>query len=97
MVDGDKESDDPISGVTIRVVGDEDGFRGPYYATTGSDGKYSMVIGEYGKVPDRVQFRADIFGDGVDTDDEPEWKFSKDCSSSDPLQVMEIIWYKRGK
>jgi hypothetical protein len=95
VVDGDDEGDDPIAGVTIRVVGDEDEFKGPYYSTTNADGEYGFVIGEFGDVSDGVEFRADVFGDGVDTNDEPEWNFTEDCHANDALQVMRIIWSKK--
>lgn len=84
-----------MAGVTVRVVGDEDGFWGPYYATTDSKGKFAIVIGEYGKVPDRVEFKADILGDNVKTADTPKWSFTKDCGASDPLQVLDITWSKQ--
>jgi hypothetical protein len=92
--DGDEDDDDPIPNVTIQVTGDEDGFRGPYYSTTGADGKYGLVIGEFGKVPTRVEFRAEIFGPDVKTDDRPRWKTTNDCHADDAVQVMRIDWRK---
>jgi hypothetical protein len=92
--DGDEEDDDPIPNVTIQVTGDEDGFRGPYYATTGSDGSYGLVIGEFGKVPERVEFKAEVYGPDVETDDSPEWKTTDDCHADDAVQVMRIDWAK---
>jgi hypothetical protein len=88
------DSDSPrMPGVTIKVTGDEDGFRGPYYGTTNGDGEYVIVIGEYGSVPTRVEFKAEVFGgDNVKTKNAPEWSFSDDCHSSDANQVMEIKW-----
>ena len=84
-----------MPGVTIMVTGDEDGFRGPYYGTTDSDGDYAIVLGELGKIPERVEFKAEIFGPGVDTDDEPEWSVSDDCHGDDANQIMDIEWYKK--
>ncbi len=91
--DGDEDDDDPVPGVTVMIVGDEDGFRGPYYSTTGSDGKYGLVIAEFGFVPERVEFKASIYGgDNVDTDDAPKWSVREDCHAGDANQVMEIDW-----
>ena len=83
-----------MAGVTVRVVGDEDGFRGPYYITTGADGSYGMVIAEVGKVPERVEFKAEIFGEGVDSRKDPKWSVKEDCHSNGANQVMKINWSK---
>lgn len=92
--DGDDGDDDPIANVTIQVTGDEDGFRGPYYGTTASDGFYGIVIGEFGKVPDRVEFRAEVYGNDVKTDNRPTWKTTQDCHGDNAVQIMEIEWAK---
>lgn len=92
--DGDEDDDAPVPNVTIQVTGDEDGFRGPYYSTTGSDGTYGLVIGEFGKVPDRVEFRAEIYGPDVKTDDRPSWNTTNDCHGDNAVQVMRINWRK---
>lgn len=87
--------DDPrLPGVTIQVTGDEDGFRGPFYATTDSEGEYAIVIGEFGTVPKRVEFVAEIMGENVTTKDRPKWSFGDDCHASDALQIMNIVWSK---
>lgn len=83
-----------MPGVTIRVTGDEDGFRGPYYATTDEEGKYGLVIAEFGKVPERVEFKAEIYGPDVKTKDALEWSVSDDCHGEDANQVMDIEWHK---
>lgn len=91
--DGSDEDDDPVPGVTIKVEGDEDGFWGPYYSTTNSDGEYAIVIAEFGTVPERVEFKAEIYGgDNVDTDDEPKWSVKEDCHASNANQVLNIDW-----
>jgi hypothetical protein len=92
--EGDEEDDDPIQNVTIQVTGDEDGFRGPYYGTTDKDGVYGLVIGEFGKVPPRVEFKAEVFGPGVDTDNEPKWQTTDDCHSDNAVQVKRINWVR---
>ncbi len=89
------DDDEVISGVTIQVTGDEDGFRGPYYGTTDSKGRYGIVIAGYGKIPERVKFTAKIYGPDTKTDDDPSWNFTKDCDSDDALQIMKINWSKR--
>lgn len=91
--DGDDDDDDPMPNVTIELKGDEEGYEGPYYVTTGSDGKYTYVFGEYGDVG-RVEFRAKIIGPDVKTDDRPRWKTTGDCHEDDALQVMRIDWAK---
>ena len=83
-----------MPGVTIQVTGDEDGFRGPYYATTDEEGKYGLVIAEFGKVPERVEFKAEIYGPDVKTKDALEWSVSDDCHGEDANQVMDIEWHK---
>jgi hypothetical protein len=91
--EGPDDDDDPIPGVTIMVEGDEDGFWGPYYSTTDSEGKYGLVIAEFGFVPDRVEFEASIYGnDDVDTDDQPRWSVKDDCHSNDANQILDIEW-----
>lgn len=95
VVEGGDEDDDPMAGVTVRVVGDEDGFRGPWYGVTDSEGWYGFAMGDYGDIPERVEFKADIYGPNIKTDDEPEWSFTEDCHGSNPVQVMKIIWSKR--
>ncbi|MCB0224848.1 MAG: hypothetical protein KDI02_14245 [Anaerolineae bacterium] len=92
--DGDDDDDPRLPGVTIQVTGDEDGFRGPFYATTDGKGEYGMVIGEFGKIPERVEFVAEITGENVKTEDRPKWSFSDNCNSNDALQIMYIIWSK---
>jgi hypothetical protein len=92
--DGDEDDDAPVPNVTILVSGDEDGFRGPYYATTGKDGTYGLVIGEFGKVPTRVEFRAEVYGPDVKTENRPEWQTTNDCHSDNAVQVMRIDWAK---
>jgi hypothetical protein len=92
--EGDEDDDEPISNVTVQVTGDEDGFRGPYYGTTDSDGNYGIVIGEFGKVPPRVEFRAEIYGPGVETDNRPEWQTTDDCHSENAIQIMRINWVR---
>lgn len=88
---GPDDDDDPVANVTIQVTGDEDGYRGPFYGTTASNGKYTIVIGEYGKVG-RVKFKAEVFGSGADTKDEPEWTTTESCHNNDSVQVVEIKW-----
>ena len=53
-----------------------------------------MVIGEYGSIPDRVEFVAEIIGEGVKTKDRPKWSFNDNCNDDDALQIMNIIWSK---
>jgi hypothetical protein len=91
--DGNDDDDDPIANVTIQVTGDKDGYRGPYYGTTGSDGKYSIVVDQFGKVG-RVEFRAEVFGPDVKTDNRPKWKTTENCRLNDSLQIMRIDWAK---
>jgi hypothetical protein len=95
VVDNDDDDGDPIPNVTIQVIGDEDGFRGPYLATTDSDGEYGLVIGEFGKVPDRVEFLAEVYGPGTKSEERPEWQVLNDCHRSDANQVMIIDWIKK--
>lgn len=92
--DGDDDDDPLMPNVTIQVTGDEDGFRGPYRATTNSNGEYGLVIGELGTVPERVEFRAEIFGPDVNTDNRPEWSISDDCHEDNALQVLRVDWSK---
>jgi hypothetical protein len=94
-VDNDDDDGDPIANVTIQVTGDEDGFRGPYLATTGSDGEYGLVIGEFGKVPDRVEFLAQIYGPDTKTEERPKWQVLNDCHAPNANQVMNIEWIKK--
>lgn len=89
---GPDDDDDPIANVTIQVTG-EDNYAGPFYGTSDSDGLYAIVIGEYGKVGE-IKFRAEAFGAGVDTSNEPEWETTDDCHSDDSIQVMKIDWMK---
>ncbi|HMR68022.1 MAG TPA: hypothetical protein PKE64_28765, partial [Anaerolineae bacterium] len=89
------EDEDRMAGVTVQVTGDEDGFRGPYLATTDGDGEFGLVIGEVGKVPTRVEFTAQIYGtDDVKTEDRPKWSFNDDCHEDDALQVMRVEFRK---
>lgn len=90
--DGPETDDDPIANVTIRVTGEDD-YAGPFYGTTSSDGHYTIVIGEYGKVGE-IKFRADVFGPGVDTSNEPEWETDEDCHSNNAIQIMQVDWSK---
>ena len=92
--DGDDDDDAPMQNVTVQVVGDEDGFWGPYYGTTDHNGRYGIVIGELGKVPERVEFKAEIFGAGVETKDRPEWSITDDCHEDNALQIKRIDWAK---
>ena len=92
--DGDDDDDPRLPGVTIQVTGDEDGFRGPFLTTTDGSGEYGLVIGEFGKIPDRVEFVAQVIGEGVETEDRPEWSFDDNCNASDARQIMRIIWSK---
>jgi hypothetical protein len=95
VVDNDDDDGDPIPNVTIQVIGDEDGFRGPYLATTGSDGEYGLIIGEFGKVPDRVEFLAEVYGPGTKSEERPKWHVVNDCHASDANQIMNIEWIKK--
>ena len=88
---GPDDDDDPIANVTIRVTGEDD-YTGPFFGTSGADGKYAIVIGEYGHVDEDIEFRAEVFGPGVDTSDEPEWETTEDCHSDDAVQIMNIDW-----
>lgn len=88
---GPDDDDDPVVNVTIQVTGDKDGYRGPFYGTTGSDGKYGIVFGEFGKVGE-VKFRAEAFGPNVHTSDEPEWETTENCHEDDAVQIVEIDW-----
>jgi hypothetical protein len=90
----DDDSDPPMGGVTIQITGDEDGYRGPWYATTGPDGKYGLAIAEFGTIPNNVEFTAEVWGDGVDNNNEPTWNVQDDCHGNDANQVMEIDWSK---
>jgi len=93
--DGDDDDDDPpMGGVTIRITGDEDGYRGPWYVTTGSDGEYGLAIAEFGDIPERVELKAEVYGEGVDSKDDPKWNVQDDCHASDANQIMEIDWSK---
>lgn len=92
--DGDNHDSPPLAGVTVMVTGDEDGLRGPYYSTTDSDGNYGLVIAEFGLVPERVEFRAEIFGADVKSDNRPTWSVINDCHAGNANQVMEIKWEK---
>lgn len=88
---GPDDDDDPVANVTIEVTGDTDGYRGPYYGTTASDGKYTIVIGEYGRVG-KVKFRAEAFGPNVHTSDEPGWETTENCHDNNAVQIVEIDW-----
>lgn len=90
--DGPDDDDDPIANVTIRVTGEDD-YPGPYFGTSGLDGRYSIVIGEYPDVGE-IEFRAEAYGPGVDTSNEPEWETTEDCHSDDSIQIMRIDWAK---
>jgi hypothetical protein len=92
---GPDDDDDPIANVTIEVTGDTDGYRGPYYGTTATDGRYSIVVGEHGKVPE-IEFRAEVWGSGVKSKDNPEWETTSSCHEDDSLQLMEIDWTTSG-
>ncbi len=92
--DGDDDDDDPMPNVTIKVTGNEDPYKGPFYATTDSAGKYSLVIGELKDVGE-MEFKAEIFGDGVDTQGEPEWETDDDCHENNAVQIMKINWGKK--
>lgn len=86
---GPDDDDDPVANVTIEVTGDTDGYRGPYYGTTASDGKYTIVIGEFKQVKD-LEFKAEVYG--ADTDNEPEWSVSDNCHDDNSVQIVEIDW-----
>ena len=92
--DGDDDDDPRLPNVTIQVTGNEDGFRGPFLGTTDKDGEYSIVVGEFGQVPERVEFLAEIFGPDVKTDNRPRWNYSDNCNDDSANQIMNIIWSK---
>jgi hypothetical protein len=92
--DGDNDDDDPVPNVTIQVVGDKDGFRGPYRATTGSDGRFGLVIGEFGKVPADVEFSAQIYGSEARNKNRARWKVVDDCHGDKANQVLNLQWAK---
>ena len=92
--DGDEDDDPPMPNVTIKITGDKEGYKGPYYATTASDGKYSIVFGSFGDIGD-AEFRASIYGDGVDNDDAPKWKTTENCDLNDSTQVVKVNWGRR--
>ncbi len=91
--DGNDDDDDPMPNVTIKVTGKKGGYEGPFYATTGSDGKYSLVIGELEDVG-AIELGASVFGDGVNTENAPRWITDDDCDDDDSLQIMKINWAK---
>lgn len=88
------EDEDRMPNVTVQVTGDEDGFRGPYLATTNGDGEFGLVIGELGKVPTRVEFTAEIYGTDVKTEDRPKWSFNDDCHQDNARQIFRIEFRK---
>ncbi len=90
--DGDDDNDPIIPNVTIQVTGDDDPYKGPYYATTDSDGFYGIVFGEFGEVG-RVKFTAKVYGNNVSSE-ERVWETDKDCHDEDNIQVMKINWAK---
>ncbi len=42
-----------------------------------------------------IEFKAEIFGDGVDTQGEPEWETDDDCHKNNAVQIMKINWGKK--
>ena len=92
--DGEDDDDALMPNVTVKVTGNKDPYGGHFYATTNSDSEYVLVIGELKDVGD-VKFKAEIFGNGVDTQGEPEWETDKDCHKNNAVQVMKINWGKK--
>jgi hypothetical protein len=92
--DGDDDGDPPIPNVTIIVTGDDDEHGGPFFASTASDGRYSLVVGDYRAVG-RIELQAEIWGSNVKTDDIPKWKTTDHCDRDDSVQIMELDWAKR--
>jgi hypothetical protein len=88
---GEDDDDDPVANVTIEVTGDKDGYRGPFYGTTASDGRYSVVLGEHLKVGE-AEFRAEVFGPEVKSRDNPEWETTESCHNDDSVQIMIVDW-----
>lgn len=79
-----------IEYVTVQVTGDKNPYKGPYTAKTNKDGYYTIVIGELKNDVDDVEFKAEIVGPGVVSEDKPKWKTGKDCNED--TQIVEIEW-----
>lgn len=94
VLNGDDEDDDPIANITVQVVGDTDAFRGPFRATTDSEGEFGLVIGEFGKVPNSVEFRAEVYGTDVRNKTRARWKVLDDCHDDKANQILHVRWSK---
>lgn len=81
--------------VTIQVTGDEDEFKGPFIGKTDHRGDFTIYIGPIDKAGG-IEFKAEVIGGpGVDSEDKPEWKTSKDCKADGTIQVMKINWGRK--
>jgi len=90
----DKGNDKGIQWVTIEVKGDDDPYKGPFYAKSDERGDYTVLIGELKNNVDEVEFDTQVVGGGsVVSEDDYQWTFGDDCHNDDDFQVMEINWY----
>lgn len=89
----EKGSDTPVPWVTIEVTG-EDEFKGPYIGKTGSDGKYSILIGPVNDDINGIEFKVKVVGAGAESEDTVEWEASDECEG-DGIQIMEVEWVRK--
>lgn len=91
-----KSGKNPIQYVVVMVTGAKDPYKGPYFAKTDKDGKYTILIGELNEDFDGVEFEAKIVGGaGVESLDTPDWEVSDNCKDDNAIQVMKINWRRK--
>lgn len=90
----EKGNDNPVQWVTIEVTG-EDEFKGPYIGKTGSDGKYTILIGPVNDDINGIEFKVKVVGAGAESEDTVKWEASDDCEGDEDIQVMEIDWVRK--
>ncbi len=91
----EKDNDQPVQFVTIRVKGDDDDFKGPFIGQTDEEGYYGIYIGPLSEVG-KVEFVARVIGGAnVKVEDQIRWTTSKDCEADGAIQVMEIDWGRK--
>lgn len=86
----EKGSDRPVQFATIRVEGEDD-FKGPFFGKSDEKGDYGIYIGPIDDVG-KMDFTAEVVGDGVKSEDAVDWTTDKDCHKDGAIQVMKINW-----
>lgn len=83
--------DNPIKGITIEVVGDDDTFTD----TSASNGGYDIHLGSLLDHPDDTTWYVQLKDNGQIVSEKLEWDTSHDCNDKDQIQVLHLEWKRK--